>query len=151
MKLLDLASYEGEWIALLEGNSIVRLFTDSSSVAKLPIRLYHIRLNNRSEYEILDSLYEAIENMPTIPITNNNSAIRVIRIIEQITQYKLVKSLENPFPSLALQKSFEKDFGDNAIDGERRIMIKDSDLLRIRFRNTSKSPLYFSLYNLNPN
>lgn len=148
VKLLDLASHEGEWKALLEGNPIVRLFTDSSSVAKL--RLYHIRLNNRSEYEILNSLYEAIENVPTVPITNGDSAIHVIRMVEQIAQYKLVKSLENPFPSLALQKSFEIDFGDNA-DGEGRIMIKDSGVLRMRFRNTSKSPLYFSLYNLNPN
>ena len=151
VKLVDLSSSATEWENSVEGNPCVYLTNDSFSVDKL--RHYHVRLNEKMEYEILDDSCEKFDNVPAISNSSSNSVNRVIGAIEHIEKYKLTKTLQNPSPSPMLENSFKVRFegpdGDE-LDSERTMKISENCKLGVIFQNVSQLRLYLSLYYLNP-
>ncbi|KAJ5833974.1 hypothetical protein N7474_002285 [Penicillium riverlandense] len=120
----------------------------TSGCAKDETASFIIATNSGNEYQVFDAANQPIENVPTVPSSNDKAKHQVLAIVEHLAKFKFVEGLENRNPVQGFDNSFTIELSEAGSGTIGITQIKDQGTLSLIFRNVGDKALYFSVYNL---
>ncbi|KAF4637037.1 hypothetical protein G7Y89_g1035 [Cudoniella acicularis] len=134
-------------LATLNNNLLnARILTDGNSAC------FHIILNSKNEYEILDQFDQRVLNVPTISSTRSD-IYHISDIMEHLAKFKLVKELTNGAPNPSFQASFDVRLigvsGDVYTPGSL-LNVQEREVFHLEVENKGARTLYVHIFNLGP-
>ncbi|RYP81105.1 hypothetical protein DL769_002161 [Monosporascus sp. CRB-8-3] len=125
-------------------SSLFRLLIDNKSANETC--MFHLTMNDRQEYVVLDSSHRAINTLPAIPCNLDGAENALLEMLRHISAFKLfegINRISNP--------DFERSFSlvvtpppENGI----HLNLVDGDNWILTIENHGDKPLYVSIFNL---
>ncbi|KAF4630753.1 hypothetical protein G7Y89_g7385 [Cudoniella acicularis] len=117
---------------------------------------FHVVLNDKKEYEILDESDQKIINLPTMS-KDQTDASYICDIIEHLARYKIVKDLANNIPADPFQETFSAHiitstgecFGPECL-AEVEQNEKAKFMFKLQVENKGNRNLYVQVYDMDP-
>lgn len=111
--------------------------------------MFNLTLNTYNKYEILDSSYQRIVNLPTVPLNTHGASEIFLNVLQHLAMFKYFERIENRMPSRAFEESFLLlPTCDAGLSGS--FDVKHGDTWDFVIENVGSRPLYMVIFNLSP-
>lgn len=113
--------------------------------------IFYVSLNSEDKYEILDSSCHPIKLLPTVLRNGTESIIKVCDMLEHLSTFKYVASIENLTPRVSFEDSFIiqilDEAGNRYLPGEV-VTVQPNELFKLHIQNLSETPLFFEIFDM---
>ncbi|RYP41124.1 hypothetical protein DL768_010539 [Monosporascus sp. mg162] len=134
-----------EWEATGQKLNTQYLFMEASDEPCM----FNVIVNEYEEYQVVDSRYDTIIGLPTVPLDSPGAISKVLHLLQHLAVYKCFEGLENRLADETFRKTFSIT-PHLAVTDSGGFSVNHGGTWGFTIENHCDKPLYMTIFNFNP-